>query len=237
VRTQFKRVTAVAAAAGAAVAVASGAPATSAVVPSGVKGIDVSHHNGTVDWAAQYRAGKRFAYVKATEGSTWRDPMFNTNYTRSYGAGFIRGAYHFASLSTSSASAATQADWFVGHGGGWSRDGRTLPGALDLEGTCGGRTQAGVVSWVASFASRYKARTGRDVVLYTTTSWWKTCTGNSSRFASTNPLWIARYNGQASPGELPAGYRYYSFWQYTSSPIDTNVWNGDLAGLRRMALG
>ena len=35
-----------------------------------VEGIDVSSHQGNVNWAAQWNAGERFAYVKATEGNT-----------------------------------------------------------------------------------------------------------------------------------------------------------------------
>jgi len=71
-------------------------------------GFDVSNWQGTVDWAGAYKKGARFAYIKATEGTTYRDPSFNTNYTKSYSAGFIRGAYHFATPDSSTAKA--QAD-------------------------------------------------------------------------------------------------------------------------------
>lgn len=47
-------------------------------------------------------------------------------------AGLIRGAYHFAHPDTSTGAA--QATFFAAHGGGWSADGITLPGAIDLEG-------------------------------------------------------------------------------------------------------
>jgi hypothetical protein len=43
----------------------------------------------------------------------------------------IRGAYHFARPHTT--SGVIQAEYFVDHGGGWSGDGTTLPGALDIE--------------------------------------------------------------------------------------------------------
>ena len=46
----------------------------------------------------------------------------------------IRGGYHFAHPDTSTGAA--QANYFLAHGGGWSADGLTLPGAIDLEGTC-----------------------------------------------------------------------------------------------------
>ena len=40
--------------------------------------------------------GVRFAYVKATEGRTYRNPYFAQQYNGSYNVGMIRGAYHFA---------------------------------------------------------------------------------------------------------------------------------------------
>ena len=96
-----------------------------------VEGIDVSSHQGNVDWAAQWNAGKRFAYVKATEGNYYTNPYFAQQYNGSYNVGMIRGSYHFATPNDS--SGANQANYFVDHGGGWSRDGKTLPGALDIE--------------------------------------------------------------------------------------------------------
>lgn len=72
------------------------------------------------------------------------------------------------------------------------------------------------------------------VVIYTTTDWWTTCTGNSADFATNNPLWIADY--AATLGALPAGWEYTSFWQYADSganPGDADLWNGDYAGLQR----
>jgi hypothetical protein len=60
------------------------------------------------------------------------DPDFNRNYAGATNVGIIRGAYHFARPGKSSGAA--QAHYFLAHGGGWSSDGRTLPGAIDLEG-------------------------------------------------------------------------------------------------------
>ena len=43
-------------------------------------------------------------------------------------------------------------------------------------------------------------------MIYTTTSWWTTCTGNSASFGQNNPLWIARW--ASSVGTLPSGWSY-----------------------------
>jgi GH25 family lysozyme M1 (1,4-beta-N-acetylmuramidase) len=214
------------------------ANASSLAAATQTPGIDVSKWQGNVNWAGYWSQGKKFAYVKATEGTTYQNPYFAQQYNGSYNVGMIRGSYHFALPGNSTGTA--QADWFVNHGGGWSGDGRTLPGVLDIEynpygATCYGLTQASMRSWIASFTARYKTLTGRDAVIYTTTDWWTTCTGNTSQFSATNPLWIARYN--TTPGTLPAGWAYYTFWQYTDSPLDQDYFNGDLTRLQALALG
>ncbi|TDW19164.1 lysozyme [Kribbella kalugense] len=203
-----------------------------------VEGIDVSSHQGNVNWASYWSAGKKFAYVKATEGNYYTNPYFAQQYNGSYNVGMIRGSYHFATPNDS--SGANQATYFLAHGGGWSKDGKTLPGALDIEynpygATCYGLSAASMVAWIRDFANTYKARTGRDVPIYTNLDWWSTCTGNSTAFNSTNPLWVAKY--ASSPGTLPGGWPFHTIWQYTSSPVDSNRFNGDMSRLTALANG
>ncbi|MFE9818174.1 lysozyme [Streptomyces sp. NBC_00236] len=205
------------------------------------EGVDVSSHQGNVAWSTLWNSGVKWAYTKATEGTYYTNPYFAQQYNGSYNVGMIRGAYHFATPDTT--SGATQANYFVDHGGGWSRDGKTLPGVLDIEwnpygAQCYGKTAAGMVSWIRDFVNTYKARTGRDAVIYTATSWWQSCTGNSAAFGATNPLWVARYN--TTVGTLPAGWGFYTMWQYTSSgPTvgDHNHFNGALDRVQALANG
>ncbi|KAJ7032052.1 glycoside hydrolase family 25 protein [Mycena alexandri] len=205
------------------------------------QGIDVSHFQTTVDWAVVKASGVSFVYIKATEGTTFEDPTFSSKYTGATTAGLIRGGYHFAHPDSS--SGATQANYFLAHGGGWSADGITLPGALDIEynpdgAECYGLTASAMVSWISDFSSTYHAATTRFPVIYTTTDWWTTCTGNSAAFATNNPLWIAHY--ASSVGTLPAGWSFTTFWQYADSgvnPGDQDSFNGDTAGLQRLATG
>jgi lysozyme len=190
-----------------------------------VAGIDVSGYQGNVDWAAQWNAGKRFVWTKATEGTGYTNPYFDQQYSGSYNQGFIRGAYHFALPNNS--SGATQANYFSNNGGGWSGDGKTLPGALDMEynpygATCYGLSKASMTAWIKSFSDTYKARWSKYPAIYTSTSWWDQCVGAS--FSSTNPLWVARY--ASAVGALPFDWGNFTVWQYSSSPIDQDTWNG-----------
>ncbi|RFU86749.1 lysozyme [Streptomyces triticagri] len=205
------------------------------------EGVDVSGHQGNVDWPALWNSGVKWAYVKATEGTYYQNEYFGQQYNGSYDIGMIRGAYHFAT--PDSASGAAQANYFVDHGGGWSKDGKTLPGVLDIEwnpygATCYGLSQSAMVDWIRDFTNTYKARTGRDAVIYTATSWWTECTGNYAGFGATNPLWVARY--AEAPGTLPAGWDFHTMWQYTSTgPIvgDHNQFNGAYDRLQALANG
>ncbi len=203
----------------------------------GVAGMDVSGHQGTVDWKAAWAAGARFTYVKATEGTGYRSPVFQQQYTGSARVGMIRGAYHYALPNVSSGAA--QARYFVEHGGRWRDDGRTLPGALDIEYNpygpmCYGLDPAQMSRWIADFSDTYRALTGRFPVIYTTRNWWNTCTGGNTTFAGKNPLWVARYG--PAVGELPAGWHYQTIWQYNDHgrfPGDQNAFNGTMAQLKR----
>lgn len=150
---------------------------------------------GNVDWERAKANGVAFAYIKATEGTGYISPYFSQQYEGSYKAGIIRGSYHFARPDVSGGAA--QAEYFLAHGGGWSADGKTLPGALDIEynphgQTCYSLSHASMVAWVKSFSDTYHERTKRYPTIYSTTNWWAECTGNSPDFGATNPLWVAR---------------------------------------------
>lgn len=201
-------------------------------------GMDVSSHQGAVNWSTAKANGSLFAYVKATEGTTYQNPEFAQQYNGSFNVGMIRGAYHFALPDRS--SGATQGNFFVDHGGGWSNDGKTLPPAIDLEynpygASCYGKSQSAMVAWIHDIANTVKARTGRDPVFYTSTSWWTLCTGNSAAF-SNNPLWVARY--ASSVGTLPASWAFQTIWQFADSgvfPGDQNRFNGAFDRLQAFA--
>ncbi len=166
-------------------------------------GIDVSSWQGGINWSSVRGAGIEFAWMKATEGLTYKDPTFSANYLNAYNAGVIRGAYHYARPDVSGGAA--QADFFASNGGAWSpRQPHAPPGVLDIEGTCYGYSQAGMRQWVLDFYNKYKARTGRDVVIYTSPSWWNTCTGGWNGMSALSPLWVAHWTSAAAPASRPA---------------------------------
>jgi GH25 family lysozyme M1 (1,4-beta-N-acetylmuramidase) len=202
-------------------------------------GIDISAYQGNINWGS-VAPHIDFVYAKASEGTYYTNPNFYNQYVGPYKSGLIRGAYHFAIPNNSSGQ--SQAKYFIHHGGGWSADGRTLPGALDIEynpygSECYGFTASQMKAWISDFVTEYAYLEHVYPVIYSTTDWWSTCTGNATRFHSTDPLWIANY-GASGGGPLPGNWGFYTFWQYSSSgsmPGDQDVFNGDHNRLKALA--
>lgn len=220
------------------------APASDLETRAGtVQGFDISHYQGTVNFKGAYASGARFVIIKATEGNTYLDPSFSSHYTGATNANLIRGGYHFAHPTSTASNGASQANFFLAHGGGWSGDGRTLPGMLDIEyapsgDKCWGVSPSNMVAWISSFVNQYHTKTGRWPLIYTTNDWWSSCTGNSNAFSTKSPLVLARYG--SSPGTIPGGWGYQTIWQNADSYTyggDADKFNGSLDRLKVLATG
>lgn len=202
-----------------------------------VRGIDVSGWQPELNWEYWWQEGKRFASIKATEGTQPQDPMYKSHWKGAGRVGMFRTAYHFALPDESSGR--VQARYFVKHGGGSKADGRTLPGVLDIEfgetvgkPRCWNMTADQLVSWVRDFLTTYEKLTGRKAIIYTNGFWWRECMNNSDAFRD-HPLWMASYN--ETPGEKPGGWERLTFWQYTDTPLDQNYFMGSYRDLEKLA--
>ncbi|CAL5869899.1 uncharacterized protein PFLUO_LOCUS4132 [Penicillium psychrofluorescens] len=208
---------------------------------SGVQGFDISSYQGTVDFSGAYSSGARFVIIKATEGTSYIDSDFSSHYDGATSAGLIRGGYHFAH--PDEGSGADQATYFLDNGGGWTNDGQTLPGMLDIEynpdgSECYGLSASDMVSWISDFGETYNSKTGRYPMIYSTADWWSTCTGDSTDFSTNYPLVLAQYASSIST--VPGGWPYQSFWQNADSYTyggDSDIWNGDSDSLSTFAKG
>ena len=126
-------------------------------------GIDVSNHQGDVDWGRGAGDDIEFAYVKATEGGDHVDDRFHANWMGADAAGLDRGAYHFFTLCRPGADQAANFLKAV------PEDPDALPPAVDLElaGNCADRpSRSRVEREVRAFIDAVEAKTGRPVVLY-----------------------------------------------------------------------
>lgn len=216
--------------------------APSAARPAGypVYGIDVSSHQGAMNWQNIAAAGNSFVYVKATEGTTYVNPYFDGQYNGAKDAGLYAGAYVFA---RPDGDPVRQADHFYRHAQ-YLRDGRTLPLMLDLEGPygslkdkyglCWGRGDSSMVRWIKSFVDRVERKSGSPMLIYTNNWWWSQCTGNSKAF--TKQYLNTAYWSSTPPTELPASWTHWTFWQYgIVNNLDRDVFHGSKAQLARLA--
>lgn len=60
-----------------------------------IHGIDISHHQGDIDWDVLSQQDIQFVYMKATEGGDWVDPKFRTFWKSALEKELVIGAYHF----------------------------------------------------------------------------------------------------------------------------------------------
>lgn len=221
-----------------------------AALPPGytVNGIDVSSHDHaggkTINWPGRRAAGEEFAFVKATEGTSYVNPYFNQDNRDAKAAGLYVGAYAFGRPDLG--NPAGQANHFVNNLQ-WTADGRTLPPFLDLEwpylaGTpdCYGLSQSQMRTWISTFLTTVQARIGRTPMIYTNVNWWNPCTGSSTAFAG-YPLDISSCN--STPPSVPGWGTNWTFWQYDidackrGAAHDSMVFNGSVAQLAALAGG
>ena len=191
-----------------------------------IEGVDVSHHQNSINWGRVRRDGKRFTFIKVTEGERYIDPLYAYNHRTARSAGLRTGAYHFAQPVADPGSARRQADhflaWFDLH------DGDLLP-VLDLEET-NGLDPAALTTWTLAWLDRVRERTGLSAVIYASPVFWRDHLEDTAAIAAAGyTLWIADW--ESDPPRTPAtdwGASGWSVWQYDDC--------GRVPGIRGCAL-
>ncbi|WP_354521352.1 GH25 family lysozyme [Lysobacter enzymogenes] len=193
-----------------------------------LRGIDVSHHQGAVDWNAVARDDVAFAYLKASEGGDHRDRRYGENAAGARAAGVAAGAYHFFTFCRDGAE---QAANFLAAAPA-SAD--ALPPALDLEfgGNCGRRPDAAAMrAELDAFLAPVEAAYAKPALLYVTPEFF-----DAYRDAlPPRPLW------RRSILHAPDSRAAWTLWQYHNrarvagidGPVDLNVFDGDAAAFAR----
>jgi lysozyme len=179
------------------------------------EGIDASHWQGTINWSQVAAAGKRFVFLKASEGRNYTDPTYASNRAAARTAGIVTGAYHFARPETVAGDAVGEAQVFVAAANLGAGDLRPV---LDIE-VNGGLGVSALQAWVRSWLDEVYRLTGQRAIIYTGPSFWKNSMGDTQSIAQAGytTLWIAHWN--VSTPTVPAGNwdgYGWSFWQYSS---------------------
>ena len=194
-----------------------------------VRGIDISRHNGHVGWYEASLHDVRFAYIKATEGTDFRDPQFLYNWTQCPKDGVARGAYHFFNFCRPGKDQARNFLQSV------PVDPVALPPALDLEfsGNCHRiPTRAEVEREVSAFVKAIAGRYPGPPVFYATQDFYQRYLDGHRNEFPPHRLWIRSVVKQPSPP--PCTDSGWTFWQYSGlgrvpgvpGPVDLNVFCG-----------
>ncbi|MFI6995887.1 GH25 family lysozyme [Nocardia sp. NPDC050175] len=219
-------------------------PPSTARADSVVEGLDVA--TSGVVWADVKNKGVAFTYMKATQGRDSANPAFSELNNGATAAGLFHGGYHVAAPDASAGR--DQANFFVDHAGirvvgseNDANDVKTLPGAILLRdgaktNKCYGLSPQQMVEWLKEFSNTYNTRSkGWRPVIATTADWWKTCTGDSGEFGSTNYLWLL--HSASSADELPTAWSVGTIAQYKVAGPNKGAdrFNGDEAALEKFA--
>ena len=207
-----------------------------------VYGMDVSHHQGDIDWSnlalycdskgvaykgkihkSKYIQPVFFVYVKATEGATYIDPTYAVRIIEASHHGLTKGAYHFMRLGSDVKEQVknflTTATWTRGD----------MPPALDIEDEKEIR-QYGVphlLNWVYTWLEDVETSMRVRPIIYTTEKIRDNYLRKDPRFAKYQ-CWIARYR-EAGPES-----NVWRIWQFTEKgkvsgykgSIDGNIFKG-----------
>lgn len=188
-----------------------------------VRGIDVSNHQGVIEWDSVRQDGISFVYIKATEGGDWKDKRFQNNWEGAIRAGLNVGAYHFFTLCK---DGITQAKNFISTVP--IADGVLAP-AIDLEylGNCSARpSKEDFLKELNNFVQEIQVYYMKKPVLYTNYDFYR------DYLAGTNyadyPVWMSNIVFEPDYKKYPS----IAIWQYThnarikgiNGPVDVNTY-------------
>jgi len=181
-----------------------------------IEGIDVSKHQGTIDWSAVEGDGYRFSIAKATEGRGYVDPKWEENAKGMEGTTMLWSGYHFARPSSTGGRSDGEAEAkdFARalRAAGYVESKRTLPPALDWE-EYPDRPIASNLEWIEGFVHVIEGELGRSPMIYTGKNVWNYTTSNSGVWTHL-PLWQVSYTAGAAPAKgLP--WAKWTIWQWS----------------------
>lgn len=217
-----------------------------------IQGIDISRHQGDVDFKKVQGDGMQFCFCKASEGGDLRDPAVSLYWSQLQETNMFRGLYHFA-----------RPDLRIGRKGGEAEGwnfvevarslGNThtgcLPPMLDFEKYSESDSRDNV-PWIQGWLDVVEGELGRTAGIYTGANIWRYEVGDTASF-SDRTLWQVDYTATRSEPKVIAGGAWrWSFWQYSGGgdyayhgPVpgvtgacDVNRFNGTQADLDALAL-
>ncbi|NOY90788.1 MAG: hypothetical protein GXP55_06210 [Deltaproteobacteria bacterium] len=193
-----------------------------------LRGIDVSHWQGTIDWDAVAADGVTFAFIRVSDGD-FLDREFTRNWAEAKRVGIRRGVYQFFRAGNDPIA---DAEILI------TRMGALEPGDLapvldaeTMDGQSASTVQANMRRWLEHVA----AATGTTPFIYSGSGFWNGSFGSPDFMEY--PLWVANYTSLCP--SMPSPWTRWVFWQDSSrgsvagisGNVDMDFFNGDAAAL------
>ena len=187
-----------------------------------VAGIDVSKHNGDIDFEQVSDDDYQFVFIKASEGKTYKDDAFERNYEQAREAGLKVGAYHFFRKNR---TAREQADNLLAAIRGKHLD---LPLVIDLEDDWGNGATVSRQTAIDRVMEMIDILAGKGyrVMIYTNLDgyekYYKDLLGD-------HDLWLCSFTSPDLLPHLPHVIQQFSHEGTVSGidgNVDLNVWRG-----------
>jgi|GEM_PF-2264260 len=182
--------------------------------------IDVSRHDGSLNWFQLKQSGISFAFMKATQGDALVDSMYQYHQTAAAGVGILTGAYHMLVPHT---DPKRQAEFFLDHVGKTD-----LRPVLDVEPMPGSPWDNTLEDSMRIWLEAVQKKMGCKPIIFTGASFARALI-RSQEFG-TYPLWIAQYTPKANP-DVPRPWTNWTLWQYTDHGTRGGTFIGDLSRL------
>lgn len=174
-----------------------------------IKGIDISKHNGTIDFKKVKESGIEFVIIRIGYGGSApvKDEKFEENYNNARANGLLVGAYIYSYADTPS-DITCEKEAVINWLNGRHLD---LPVFLDLEDEKTSKCNSFEITSFASEFCTFIKNKGYKAGIYAN-KYWLTSKINTTIFALSDDItiWLAEWNKE------PSYNRRYEIWQYTS---------------------
>lgn len=192
-----------------------------------IKGIDVSHWQGSINWQSVKSSGIQFAMIASSYRDNGVDSMFETNYTEAKANGIMVGAYHYSYAKTV-AEATNEANFFISRLKGKQFD---YPVCVDLEDPSQSTLDNATLTNIALTYLSMLKQAGYYPMIYANKEWFTTKLDSNN--VLTYDHWLAQWNNSitySGPVQM---------WQYSSTgtvsgidgPVDMDTSFVDYASL------
>lgn len=180
------------------------------------KGIDISHHQGEIDWELlfdklRYDTLIQFVYCKATESVTHVDTRWHENRNQLTDLGILHGAYHFFDGKNPPRD---QVKHFLSH---WKHRDMDLPPMLDVE--TEGFSDSDLIAKMKIWLTEVERLTGHRPIIYCSLHFFET---KFKKDFKNYKFWIAAYSQEPEILEDPR----VLYWQFSET--------GEIPGCREL---